>query len=79
MSFTVVGTEADADDVRRLLPSTTTVSGTRIEFATDTSTEHVHAITGWALERGVELGGLTVARPSLEDVFLGLAGEDDAV
>ena len=32
----------------------------------------LHVLTGWALERGVTLGGLTVSRPSLEDVYLEL-------
>jgi ABC-2 type transport system ATP-binding protein len=32
----------------------------------------LHVLTGWALERGVTLGGLTVTRPSLEDVYLEL-------
>ena len=30
----------------------------------------LHTLTGWALERGVELENLTVSRPSLEDVYL---------
>ena len=32
-------------------------------------------LTGWALERGVELGALEVSRPSLEDVYLELTEE----
>ena len=32
----------------------------------------VHRLTGWALERGLDLPGLSVARPSLEDVYLEL-------
>jgi ABC-2 type transport system ATP-binding protein len=31
-----------------------------------------HEITGWALERGIALGGFSVARPTLEDVYLTL-------
>jgi ABC-2 type transport system ATP-binding protein len=34
-------------------------------------------LTEWAVARGEELDGLTVARPSLEDVYLQLTGEDD--
>ena len=41
--------------------------------STTTPTSAVHAVTGWALERGVELTGLAVTRPSLEDVFLQIA------
>ena len=35
----------------------------RVEFTTTTPTSAVHAVTGWALERGIELTGLVVTRP----------------
>ena len=38
-------------------------------------TGDLHRITGWAIERGVELAGLSVTRPSLEDIYLELIGE----
>jgi ABC-2 type transport system ATP-binding protein len=38
----------------------------------DHPTEPLHRLTGWALENGLELQGLEVARPSLEDVYLDL-------
>jgi ABC-2 type transport system ATP-binding protein len=31
-----------------------------------------HDITGWALERGIALGGFSIAQPTLEDVYLTL-------
>ncbi len=34
----------------------------------------LHTLTGWALDRGVELSGLTVVRLTLEDVYLILTG-----
>ena len=34
----------------------------------------LHAAAGRALERGLELEGLTVERPTLEDVYLRLVG-----
>src|SRR5207249_3714913 len=34
----------------------------------------LHALTGWALEKGVALDELEVARPTLEDVYLKLTG-----
>jgi ABC-2 type transport system ATP-binding protein len=37
-------------------------------------TATLHTLTGWALERGVELSALTVSRPTLEDVYLELTG-----
>ncbi len=43
------------------------------------ATEHpsavVHALTGWAIDRGTELPALEVRRPSLEDAYLDLVGE----
>ncbi|MDQ3785465.1 MAG: ABC transporter ATP-binding protein [Actinomycetota bacterium] len=35
----------------------------------------LHDLTGWALDNDVELESLSVARPSLEDVYLRLTGE----
>jgi ABC-2 type transport system ATP-binding protein len=34
-----------------------------------------HALTSWALERGIELGNFSVGQPTLEDVYLALTGE----
>jgi ABC-2 type transport system ATP-binding protein len=38
----------------------------------------LHELTGWALEHDTELEGLTVARPSLEDVYLQLTSDAEA-
>ncbi|MQB01010.1 MAG: ATP-binding cassette domain-containing protein [Actinobacteria bacterium] len=48
------------------------------EFAieTDEPIRILHDLTGWALDSGADLEGLTVSRPSLEDVYLELAGGD---
>jgi len=35
----------------------------------------VHALAGWAIEHDVDPGGLTVTRPSLEEIYLRLTGE----
>jgi ABC-2 type transport system ATP-binding protein len=40
-------------------------------------TETLHRLTGWALEHGWVLAGLTVERPSLEDVYLRLTDQAD--
>jgi ABC-2 type transport system ATP-binding protein len=63
-------TAADLDGV---LPAGALVSAERVEFTTSAPTSAVHAVTGWAMARGIELTGLVVTRPSLEDVFLQLA------
>lgn len=49
--------------------------GARVRLATDEPTRLLHTLTAWAMDNGVELVGLTVERPSLEDVYLDLAGE----
>jgi ABC-2 type transport system ATP-binding protein len=61
------------DDLAAVLPAGATIGPDRVEFTTTTPTSAVHAVTGWALSQGVELTGLAVTRPSLEDVFLEIA------
>ena len=51
------------------------ISGSVVEVRTQTPTADVAMIATWAIERGVELDALTLARPSLEDVSLDLVGE----
>jgi ABC-2 type transport system ATP-binding protein len=47
----------------------------RLVLRSTTVTADLHALAGWALERGVELDDLEVRRPSLEDVYLKLTAE----
>lgn len=47
-----------------------------VAVTTDEPERTLHALTGWALERGVALVNLSVAQPTLEDVYLELVGED---
>jgi len=47
----------------------------RIEIRTDDPTRDLNSLTGWAIDHGVDLIDLTVARPTLEDVYLELTGE----
>jgi ABC-2 type transport system ATP-binding protein len=53
---------------------TTGVDGVS-EVATDDPVRTLHALTGWAIERGVDLADLRIDRPSLEDVYLQLTRE----
>ncbi len=53
------------------------VAGAIVEVRTRAATADVNALTAWALARGLELEGLTLARPSLEDVYLDLIGAND--
>ena len=53
-----------------------TGAGGRLELHTERPVQDLALLCGWAVEHGVELQGLEVARPSLEDVYLELtAGE----
>ena len=47
-------------------------TGTDVEQETDDPTTLLHELTGAALARGERLEGLTVTRPTLEDVYLEL-------
>lgn len=64
------------EELAGVVPAGAAVQGRAVSFASDHPTADVHRITSWALERGVELPGLSVVRPSLEDAFLALTGED---
>jgi ABC-2 type transport system ATP-binding protein len=47
-----------------------------VEIRTTEPTRVLHDLTGWATERRLELEGLEVMRPTLEDVYLELTGGD---
>jgi ABC-2 type transport system ATP-binding protein len=51
------------------------LNGESIELETKEATRTLHQLTSWALEKGVELDGLQVTRPSLEDVYLEITRE----
>jgi len=54
------------------LPVPAGVHNSAVVIETSRPTEDLHRLTGWAMQRGVALAGLTVDRPSLEDVYLQL-------
>jgi ABC-2 type transport system ATP-binding protein len=47
----------------------------RVQIQTATPTATLQEVTSWAVSRGIELEGLEVVRPSLEDVYLQLTGD----
>jgi ABC-2 type transport system ATP-binding protein len=49
--------------------------GRNVEISTEDPTGDLLALTGWAAGRGAALDGLTVTRPSLEDIYLTLTEE----
>ena len=46
------------------------------EITAQDPTGPLHELTGWALEHGLALDALEVIRPSLEDVYLALTGDE---
>jgi ABC-2 type transport system ATP-binding protein len=52
--------------------STPRTKGNQVGISSADPTADLHALTGWALARGVPLVGLSTNRPSLEDVYLDL-------
>ena len=66
-----VSVEALPPLVRGLTPD-----GAGVTLSTEEPTAALHVLSGWALERGVELPAVEVRRPSLEDVYLNLVGPD---
>ena len=57
------------------LPLAARMDNGRALIETSDATRALHALTGWALERGVSLGNLTATGRSLEDVYLELVGQ----
>ncbi len=49
--------------------------GDRVIYRTTDPTADLYTLTGWARGRGVDLAGLEVTRPSLEDVYLDIVAE----
>jgi ABC-2 type transport system ATP-binding protein len=53
--------------------------GRTVQISTDDPTHDLLALTGWAAGRGAgRLDGLTVTRPSLEDIYLTLTSDTEA-
>jgi ABC-2 type transport system ATP-binding protein len=44
-------------------------------FAAQDLTRALHTLTAWAIDNGVEIDGLEILRPSLEDTYLQLTGD----
>lgn len=64
----------DAEELPGMAAASPRRNGT-IELTTGAPLPLLNELTGWALARGVDLPGLEVHRPNLEDVYLELTGE----
>jgi len=73
------GTPDDLGD-RENLPTRIAyrLDGEQVQTETRTPVADLHALTGRAIERGVDLEALEVTRPNLEDVYLSLTAEEGA-
>ncbi|MFP5486937.1 MAG: ABC transporter ATP-binding protein, partial [Acidimicrobiia bacterium] len=60
------------------VPPSAELDGPTVRIETERPTAVLAAITGAAVASGHELSGLSVRRPSLEDVFLGLGDTEEA-
>jgi ABC-2 type transport system ATP-binding protein len=71
-----MGTPEDLGD-RESLPTTISyrLDGDDVSVETTAPVRALHELTGRAVEQGLELEGLEVTRPSLEDVYLSLTAE----
>jgi ABC-2 type transport system ATP-binding protein len=63
-----------AGDLPREIASIATTANDELELTVTDPTRILHELTSWAVGRGVELEGLEVSRPTLEDVYLELTG-----
>jgi ABC-2 type transport system ATP-binding protein len=65
-----------ASDLPPGLPTAEMDRAGALSLSTDDEVAVLHRLTGWALERGVALEGLSVYRLTLEDLYLKLTGSD---
>ncbi len=65
-----------AGDLSALPVAVVAGSNGAMEIKTREPVETLYALTSWAKHSGEALDGLTVAKPTLEDIYLELVGED---
>jgi ABC-2 type transport system ATP-binding protein len=63
-----------AGDLPPEIASMASKANDELELTVTDPTRVLHELTSWAVGRGVELEGLEVSRPTLEDVYLELTG-----
>ena len=68
----ILADRSEAADLPDLSPAAVAVDGEWIQVTADEPTIALHRLTGWSLEHHTPLVGLTVSRPTLEDVYLQL-------
>jgi len=63
-------------DLPQAVASVASIAGDEVELRVADPTRILHDLTSWAVQRGSELEGLQVLRPTLEDVYLELTGSE---
>jgi ABC-2 type transport system ATP-binding protein len=63
-----------AGDLPPEIASLATTANDELQLVVTDPTRVLHELTSWAVGRGIELEGLEVSRPTLEDVYLELTG-----
>ena len=63
-----------AGDLPPEIASLATTANDELQLVVTDATRVLHELTSWAVGRGIELEGLEVSRPTLEDVYLELTG-----
>ena len=66
-------------DLPAAVAAAATVENGSVRMSSDRPVELVHELTGWAIARSMDLGGLEVRRPSLEDIYLELTAAMEVV
>ena len=64
-----------AEDLPAIGSGTVRTNGQQVDIGSADPTRDVNALTQWALARGIGLEGLSMNRPTLEDVYLDLTRE----
>ncbi len=64
-------------DIPELPADQRSIDSDRVLVQTREPVRAAHMLTGWALERGVELGHFSVSQPTLEDIYLELTGGNE--
>ncbi len=74
-AFATITFAVDKPDSLPELEGGPTLTGRTVTYRSTAATADLSVLCGWALERGVELSGLEVSRPSLEDIYLEIVGD----
>jgi ABC-2 type transport system ATP-binding protein len=76
LADTVIRFRRPSRDLPPAIASLASMAGDEVELRAADPTRTLHELTSWAVQRGSELEGLQVLRPTLEDVYLELTGSE---